>query len=37
MGRHKMKGALIREEPITAAEFDALTQAYNSEKAALAN
>ena len=37
MSRYKMKGALIREEPITAAEFDALTQAYNGEKAALAN
>ena len=37
LGRYKMKGALIRENPITAAEYDALTQAYNSEKAALSD
>lgn len=37
MARYKMKGALIRENPITAAEYEALTQTYNSEKAALSN
>lgn len=36
LGRYKMKGALIREEPVTAAEYAALTETYNGEKAALA-
>lgn len=35
LGRYKMKGALIRETPITLEEFDAFTEQYNSEKAAL--
>ncbi len=37
MARYKMKGALIRENPVTAAEYAALTEAYNNEKAALSN
>ena len=37
MGRYKMKGALIHEEPITNAYYQELTAAYNAEKAAMAN
>ncbi|MBR4434945.1 MAG: hypothetical protein IKS90_02475 [Clostridia bacterium] len=35
LGRYKMKGALIRENPITLAEYEAFTQEYDREKAAL--
>ncbi|MBQ9535845.1 MAG: peptide ABC transporter substrate-binding protein [Clostridia bacterium] len=37
MSRFKMKGALIREDPITAAEYAAFTETYNKEKAAFSN
>ena len=37
MGRYKMKGALIHENPISAELHKGLTEAYNAEKAALAN
>ncbi len=37
MGRYKMKGALVREEPITLEEYNKLTEEYEAEKAALAD
>ena len=37
LGRYKMKGALVREEPITLEEYNKLTEEYEAEKAALAD
>ena len=37
LGRYKMKGALVRSEPITLEEYNKLTEEYEAEKAALAD
>lgn len=37
LSRYKMKGALIQTDPVTSEQHEKLKEAYEAEKAALAN